>query len=231
VSGQYIKRAVRAYKRNILPLVLILLAFYGVSSIIAVPFIILPLNKAFVDGSVSEMLLPIAVGWSLLIVVGSIFYGGVVSAFQASLRGKIGIDAMIPGLKKFFDVALANAVNFLILSVIFLASVVWSSLVLVFAQNEWIVMFSLISLFIILSVPFMFVSHAVVIDNSGPLESVRKSYSAVKKDYFTALGLVTTFVVFVQAFSMIPVIGDGILLFILIPIFGLALTDFYLRKK
>ena len=232
MCGIHVRRAIKAYKRNVLPIVLTIFAFYAVLLVILVPTVFMPLSELPKNGSDLKSLVPIfSLGFALIMVFGNIFYGGVVSVFVNSLRGRSSIGDMVEGMKKFWEIAAANIINFFILVSIFALSLLWAGFSALFVKFNPLLAFTVLFFFLFLSAPFLLVTHAVVIDGCGPKEAIKKSFQTVKKDYFTFLGLTFLFFGFLISFTVIPIFGDALVALIGIPIYGLAATDFYLKKR
>jgi hypothetical protein len=77
---------------------------------------------------------------------------------------------------------------------------------------------------------FVFAMQAVVIDNLGGVDAVRRSIVVGKANYLTVLALVLLSAL-LGLITLIPIIGFVIYLFVLMPIIWATFTAFYQAKK
>lgn len=77
---------------------------------------------------------------------------------------------------------------------------------------------------------FVFAMQAVVIDNLGGVDAVKRSIAVGKANYLTVLALVLLSAL-LGLITLIPIIGFVIYIFVLMPIIWATFTAFYQAKK
>lgn len=205
-----------------------------------------------VSGARSGAVLP-AINPFMLVGIGILFFAvvlviwalaaGLVRVFADALKGKARLEVMFStARKKFWTVTAANIIVMLLLIPLYilafvlageLAAPLFSSLYgLVPATTvffEYLILFMVpITLVTIL---FSLTNQAIVIDDCGAVDSVRKSFSVVKQNYLQFLGLVLVLIVITIMVSIVPILGSLINFAVMTPLTALSYTAFYINKS
>lgn len=188
-------------------------------------FILQNLSSLILYGLVS------LIGIIVAFIISIELSAGLIGVYRDALKGKADLKTMFSVAKeKFWTILGANLLAGLLVTGIFVLTLL-PGILLVNISSLSIVLFILgLITAILLSLLFSLVNQAIVVDNEKAVNSIKKSYFVVRKNYLELLGLIIILVVISFVLSLIPLIGKVINWLLVTPVFGLAITSFYITK-
>ena len=251
---EHIEKSWAAYRKNFWPILTAMILQFilaGIPFLIGVlPWIFIFLSSKGVDlstlflsnlGVLSFSVIMFIIGFLISIALT----GGFVKMLYEALRGKTKYGTMLKTAKeKFWTIIGANSLFILIFFVIFIAvfsplfllagfpalSVGGSSLAPLITIFLIVVLGSI--LLVLISIFFVFINQAIVIDNLKAVDSIGKSFEVSKKSYLTILGLMIIFILINSALTTIfSLIGSVLEAFVTTPLLLLSYTSVYLEKR
>jgi|GEM_PF-3268849 len=202
------------------------------------------LFQFLMDGGVQFSAALLVTGVIIALIISTALEAGLVKMFADALKGKTEIRTMLSTAReKFWTILGANVLAGAIRLALFLALVfpplmaIWYETVFnvsnpfyVPAIGTMLLFYGGLIIYMLLALPFTLVNQAVVVGNYRAVESVKKSFSIVKKNYLQFLGLTVLVSIIVLLVSLVPVLGSLANFFVVTPVAGLAYTAFYLAK-
>ncbi|NIO44677.1 MAG: hypothetical protein GTN36_03950 [Candidatus Aenigmarchaeota archaeon] len=251
---EHIEKSWKAYRKNFWPIITAMVLQFilvGIPFLIGIiPWVFIFLSYRTVDmitllmsnlGALSFSLIMFAIGFLISIALT----GGFVKMLYEALRGKTKYETMLKTAKeKFWTIIGANSLFILILLVLFIA--VFSPLFILTGFSTTfsgagsltllITIFSIATLgsilIILVSIFFVFINQAIVIDNLNAIDSVNKSFEVSKKSYLTILGLMIIFILLNSALvNLFSFFGTVLEAFVVTPLLLLSYTSVYLEKR
>jgi hypothetical protein len=151
-------------------------------------------------------------------LVSTALQGGYVKMCADALKGKTRVQTMIDVAKKKWEtIIFARIVAGIIGFVVIVLSI--PTIVLI------------IPVAIAISVLFMFIEQAIVIDNKKAIDAIKHSYHFGKNNFFEIFGLSILIFAITLVAGMIPLLGTLINLLIIGPVTHLAFTKLYLARR
>ena len=250
---EHIEKSWKAYKKNFWPIItamLLQLILSGIPVLIGfIPWIFIFLFSKGANittlilsnlGVLSFTIIMCIIG----VLISIALTAGFVRMLYEALRGKTKFETMLKtARKKFWTIIGANLIFLLVILcliiVIFfpLLSLIGSpSLLGGYSFSSLIIIFSIAILGLILigliSIFFVFIDQAIVIDDLKAIPSISKSFEVAKKSYLTILGLMFIFILINSALdSLFSIIGVIIESFVTTPLLLLSYISVYLEKK
>lgn len=254
----YIEKGWKAYKNNfwsivialILQLVLTFIPF--VIGLIPWGIILFYSGIGLTESNLSSLILSNlgVLSFSILMfifgfLISMVLNGGFVRMLYESLRGKAKYETMLKTAKeKFWSILGANLlvlVIFMLIMAIFFAPLLILANIssLPFFANSFlyvIVLFSVVILGVIVltlvSVLFVFVNQAIVIDNLRAFDAVKKSFEVSKKNFLGVFFLFLLFFLLNNGLeNVLSIFGSIISIFVTTPLLLLSYTAFYVDKR
>lgn len=203
------------------------------------------------DGGVQSLLALFAAGVVAAIIAGTALEAGLVKMYAGALKGKAEIGTIFAvAREKFWTIIGANVLAGIIRIALFLVLVFPPLMaILISAFNAASFQYSYASppvfvpvigtmlwfygsliIYMLLALPFTLVNQAVVVGNHRAVDSIKKSFSAVKRNYLQFLGLTVLVALISALVSLVPVLGSLANFFVVVPVAGLAYTAFYIAK-
>jgi len=180
--------------------------------------------------SVFPLFLGLSVSFIFYLVaalLGALFVTGLFGMAAETLRGTTEYKTMFSAAKEFGITGVTTSIIICLISLILM-------LILIGALG---VIFSVIGsvigtiLFLIIMVFFSFSHSGIVVDNLGPIETIQRSIKITKENYPDVFGLLVFYTAISLALIFVPLIGQIIIYFVLIPMFFISLVFFYKRNK
>jgi len=251
---EHIEKSWKAYRKNFWPIitaVVLQIMLAGIPFLIGVlPWIFIILSSKGVGtttlllsnlGALSFSIVMFIIGFLISIALT----GGFVRMLYEALRGKTRYETMLKTAKrKFWTIIGANSI--FILFFILLIVLVFSPLLILtgfstvfstgssFATLITIFLIGVLGsiLLILVSVFFIFINQAIVIDNLRAIPSIEKSFQVSKKAYLTVIGLLIIFILINSALATVfSVVGMVLETFVTGPLLLLSYTSVYLKKR
>jgi len=252
---EYISQAWKAYKRNLWDLIGAIIIMWIIIlvpiAIAIVPVFVLLVGTVPLTGMDPQLFfqsffstlftnIPVLIFSAILFIIAMLLSialsAGFIKITYDSLKGRARVDTMINvARKKFWTVIGANVFSFLIMAVLGFAlmfSFIAISFLITSNTTFSTVMFLIGGIiWFLMILLFFFVDHAIVIDNHMAIDSVKKSVKVASKNYVDLLALIIIFFLLMLVFAFIPFIGFVVINFIISPVFILALTALYVKKR
>jgi len=255
---KYIEEAWKAYKKNFGPVVIALILQI---LLISIPFIIgvLPwiviflslgatLTKIDITSFISSNLGVLSFSFIMFIIgflISVVLNGGFVRMLYEGLRRKTKFEVMLKTAKeKFWTILGANLIVLLIFLLIITVLLAPLTLLVSISNLSFqgysflflVAVFSTIILGIIVlvfvSIFFVFVNQAIVIDNLKAFQAVKKSFEVSKKNFLSVLFLFLIFFIFNNGlYNVFSIVGSIITFFVTSPLLLLCYTAFYVDKR
>ncbi len=254
---EYIEKAWIAYKKNFWAIIIaIILQFL----LISIPFIIglLPWIIIFFTSGISLTQTSIAnfilsylgvFSFSFVMFVIGLFAsiilnGGFVRMLYEGLRRKTRFEIMLKTAKeKFWTILGANLLVLLIFLIIIAAlfapigillgsslSLQGASFLYIFIILSTVVLGVMV--LVLVSIFFVFVNQAVVIDNLSAVQAVKRSFKVSEKNFLSILFLFLIFFIFNNGlYNFLFILGTILVWFLTAPLLLLSYTAFYVEKR
>jgi len=160
-------------------------------------------------------------------LLGALFVTGLFGMAAEALRGTTEYKTMFSTAKEFGITGIITS------TIIWLISLI---LMFVFIGGLGVILPVIGSvigciLFLLIMVFFSFSYPGIVVDNLGPIETIQRSIDITKKNYPDVFALLVFYVGISLAINFVPLIGQIIIYFVLIPMFSISLVFFYKRNK
>jgi len=238
---QYIKAALDAYKRNVMPILAsTLLMFFAMFALVVIALaplgftVIKSLAQGVADQSTimstlmaSMPTLGFAAIFILLAVIVSIsLTAGLTRVYAEALRGKTSYKSMIDTAKeKWLTIIGANIIIAVVISLVVVATALLS---VSLGMLGTALLFGVIALLVVF---FSYVNQAIVLNNLGAVQSVKFSYAFAKQNFKdTVLILIIFFAAnFILEYAL-SWAGTVLNVFVLGPLTVIALTALYLDR-
>lgn len=184
-----------------------------------------------------------AVMFIIGILLSTVLGGGFTRMAYESLRGRTDYDTMFEtAKKKFWTIIGADSIFILILLIIvssifvpiiklgnlsFLSQASFFYIFIIFSITALGVLFT-----VIVSIFFVFVNQAIVIDNLKALEAIKKSFDTAEKNFKSIFFLfIIFFLVNAGLESILSVIGSVVVLFVISPLALISYTALYVDRR
>jgi hypothetical protein len=246
VVTEHIEKSWKAYKRSfwtiigavllvlIIPIVIILLALLPFRSAIA---------EAVAANSADPVLQVLGVGNVMFagifllfgMIVSVVLHAGLVKLYAESLRRRASLKTVFSTAKeKFWTILGANALGMLISLIIF-AAALGPGFLLLIATEYGFLSASLIAIgvvaAILVTLLFLFINQAVVIDNHPAVAAVKKSIRVVRANYLPVLILIIIFTAISILVSFVPYVSAPIDILLISPLYIISYTSLYLARR
>ena len=249
---EHIEKSWLVYRKNFCPLttaIFLQLLIVGILLLIAIaPWIFILLSFR---GSNIMTLLWYNMGvlffsvifFAVSTILSVVLNGGFVKMLYESFRGKTRFETMLKTAReKFWTILGANSLFLLIFLLILGALLVPIASLMSFSFSQGV---SMLYLFVIIltiilgavvfgmvSVLFIFVNQAIVIDNLKAVPAIKKSYEVAKKSFLTILGIMVIFILINIALTTVfSFIGSILEWFVTQPLILLSYTSVYLERR
>ena len=180
--------------------------------------------------SVFPLLMGLSVSFVFYLVatlVMTLFITGLFGMAAEALRGTTEFRTMFSTAKEFGITGILTSIVIWLIAMFFIFILV-GALGLIFpviGSVIGLIAFLLIMVFFSLSYP------GIVVDSLGPIETIQKSVNITKKNYPDVFGLLVFYTAISLALTFIPLIGQIVIYFVLMPMFFTSLVFFYKRNK
>lgn len=242
---EYIKKGWQTYKTNFMSFIIAeLIALIIVSIFIGIGTGIIfttigissfaELRSPEITISRVVSVFPLFMGLSISLIfyliaalLGTLFITGLFGMAAEALRGVTEFKTMFSTAKEFGITGITTSI-IVCLTALILIFIFIGALGIIFPVIGSIIGFIL---FLLIMVFFSFSYPGIVIDNLGPIETIRRSINITKKNYPDVFALLVFYTGISLALTFIPFIGQIIIYFMLIPMFSVSLVFFYKRNK
>ena len=180
--------------------------------------------------SVFPLFLGVSISFIFYLVaalLGALFITGLFGMAAEALRGTTQFKTMFSAAKEFGITGVTTSI-IVCLTALILMFIFIGVLGIIFPVIGSVVGF-ILSLLIMV---FFSLSHpGIVVDNLGPIETIQKSINITKKNYPDVFALLIFYTAISLALIFVPLIGQIITYFVLMPMFFISLVFFYKRNK
>jgi len=237
---EYLSKAWKAYKRNALSIIVAML----IIGVVAGGFVSLALTPMFASigqaitagGFSMAILFGIMQSFASSLVIAIIgivialaLQVGFVRMMVESLKGRTKVRTMFEGAKKdWLKAIIAYALAYLLMIATILVFVLLAAAA---GLVGWVLLAIGILAVLVMAMSFVFINQAIVVNNASPTEALKKSYGFFKKNFLQVILLYLVYIVAVFVAALIPFIGSIIMLFLVAPVFLLALTALYMGGR
>jgi MFS family permease len=251
---EYVEKAWESYKKNFWQFVIALILQIFIVSIPfligVLPWIVILFSTGIKTGIASLLLSNLGVlSFSVVmflvgISISTVLGGGLVKMAYESLRGKTDYETMFKTAKeKFWTILGANSIVLLTLSIIVAVMLVpimaLSNFSALSAQASFLYIFVIFStvvlgtmILVIVSILFVFVNQAIVIDRLKALEAVKKSFETAEKNFLSIFFLFLIFFLINSGLeNVLSVAGSLIVLFVTAPLALISYTALYIDRR
>jgi len=251
---EYVEKAWESYKKNFWQFVIALILQMFIVSIPfligVLPWIVILFSTGTKAGIASLLLSNLgvlsfsAVMFLVGISISTVLGGGLVRMAYESLRGKTDYETMFKTAKeKFWTILGANSIVLFTLSIIVAVMLVpimalsnFSALSAQASFSYIFVVFSIVALgtmiLVIVSILFVFVNQAIVIDRLKALEAVKKSFETAEKNFLNIFFMFFIFFLINNGLeNILSVVGSLIVLFVTTPILLISYTALYIDRR
>jgi len=250
---EHIEKSWKAYRKNFWPIITAMILQFilaGIPFLIGVlPWIFIYLSSGSVGittlllsnlGVFSFSVIMFIIGFLISIALT----GGLVRMFYEALRGKTKYETMLKTAKeKFWTIIGANSLYILIFIVLFIAVFfplfALTGLSTFSGGSSFAMLITILLivglgsiLLVLISIFFVFINQAIVIDNLNAIDSIGKSFEVSKKSYLTILGLMIIFILIDSALTtLFSFFGSVLEIFVVSPLLLLSYTSVYLKNR
>lgn len=160
-------------------------------------------------------------------LLGTLFVTGLFGMAAEALRGTTEFKTMFSAAKEFGITGITTSI------IVCLATLILMFIFIGVLGIIFPVIGSVIGsiLFLLVIIFFSFFYPGIVIDNLGPIETIRRSINITKKNYPDVFGLLVFYTGISLALTFIPFIGQIIIYFVFMPMLFISLVFFYKRNK
>jgi len=242
---EYIKSGWQSYKSNFMSFIIAeLIALVIVSAIVGIGTGIIFTTmgiSSFAELRSPELTItrivsvfPLFVGLSTSLIfyliaalLGALFITGLFCMAAEALRGSTEFKTMFSAAKEFGIIGILTSIVIWLIALI-LMFILIAALGVVFP-----VIGSVIGavLFLLIIVLFSLTYPGIVIDNIGPIEAIERSINVTKKNYPDVFALLVFYVGISLALNLIPLFGQVLVYFIIMPMSFISLVFFYKRNR
>lgn len=237
---EYLSKAWKAYKRNALSIIIAMLVIGVVTTIfvgLALTPMLLAISQARAAGTLDMGALfglMQSFASSLVIAMVGILIAlalqvGFVRMVVESLKGRTKVRTMFEGAKKdWLKAIIAYVLAYLLMIATILVFVLLAA---VAGLVGWVLLAIGILAVLVMAMSFVFINQAIVVNNASPTGALKKSYGFFKKNFLQVILLYLVYIVAAIVVSLVPVIGSIIMLFLVAPVFLLAMTALYMGGR
>jgi len=239
---EYYRQAWKAYKRNwkafsgtlLVYFIALILVFVAVFIPIAPNFEGVETEEQMIQTFQTSFMNPTFIATigilMLIVLLSSVAISlGWVQMTKEALTGKTSWKSIMPAVKKNFFTGLKAYILMMIIAVVLAIPLVISFTINIFLAGL------LYIVFIVVMIHFSLHQQAIVLDNHGAVASLKKSFKIVNKNFIEFIKLVLGYVIVSMAFGLLDIIGVPIgtilQMLILVPVYMIAYTAFYLDRK
>lgn len=243
---QHIEAGWNAYKRNFVAIVgaTIIAALMPIAIVLAsaVPFVLAvwanPLLLSRLRQEIAPAAIALAGAGGVILVAGLVIAAlasialnaGIVRAYAEALSGRARLEALFSTARRKF----LTAVGATILSGLITIAPIVTALLFGFISPLLLAALFIPALILalVLNILLVFIFQAIVIDDAGAVDAVRRSMRVAKRNFWSVLLLLLLWAAAAIIVMLALALAGLLILWLLIsPVFGIALTALYVKKR